>query len=257
MVGLGSAAHAQGVCSGDVVFQCATDAPQEMRDQITVCADGDQFEMVQHRLSTGERLYDVPLSANATLTHYRFGWHDDETVKVELGFWDEPNGSPRILQMELPWDEETDMPLADRLGEAWLQSADWQQKVEQKLCLSKTVYADLAMMEKPMADRGPVGLFFSGSPVTPRVETVGRARMTAIEPVPVYQWHRPNASTPVWWMLVPGDVVDILDAQGDYRAVAIPTDVSDCMIRPQDMGKPYMGPCATGWVDQRHLEIFQ
>jgi len=39
--------------------------------------------------------------------------------------------------------------------------------------------------------------------------------------------------------------------------VAIPTGVSECVIRPEDMGNPYNGPCATGWVDQRFLEMIQ
>lgn len=255
--GLGSAAQAQGVCSGDVVFQCATDAPEDMRDQITVCLEGDRFEMVRHRLATGETMHDVPLTADATMMHYSFGWQDDETVKVELGFWDEPYGVPRILHMMLPWDEDTDMPLQDRPAEAWLQSADWQAKVEQELCLSKTVYADLARMDEPMTYRGHVGLFFTGNMVMPKPENVGRARVSSVEPVPVYQWNKPNASTPVWWMLSPGDVVDVIDRNGDFRAVAIPTGVSDCMIRPEDMGDLYVGPCATGWVEQRHLKIIQ
>lgn len=255
--GLGSAAQAQAVCSGDVVFQCAKDAPEATRDQITVCLEGDRFEMVRHRLATSERIYDVPLSADATMTHYSFGWQDDETVKVELGFWDEPYGVPRILHMMLPWDEDTDMPLPDRPAEAWLQSAAWQQKVEQERCLSKTVYADLVKMDETMTHRGHVGLFFSGNRVMPKPETVGRARVTSVEPVPVYQCNRPNASTPVWWMLSPGEVVEVIDRHGDFRVVAIPTGVDDCMIRPEDMGDLYVGPCATGWVDQRHLELVQ
>lgn len=255
--GLGSAAQAQAVCSGDVVFQCPTDAPEATRDQITVCLEGDRFEMVRHRLATGERMNDVPLSADATMTHYSYGWQDDETVKVELGFWDKPYGVPRILHIMLPWDEDTDMPLPDRPAEAWLQSADWQARVEQELCLPKTVYADLVTMDEPMIYRGHVGLFFSGNMVMPKPENVGRARVTATQPVPVYQWNQPNASTPVWWMLSPGDDVDVIDRHGDYRAVAIPTGVDDCMIRPEDMGDLYVGPCATGWVDQQHLEMVQ
>lgn len=248
-------AQAQAVCSGDVVFQCATDVPDEMRDQITLCLEGEQIEMVRHRLATGEPRYDVPLTANARLTHYRFGWQDDTTLAVELGFWDASYGIPRILHMLLPWDEETDTPLLDRPADAWLQSADWQKEVEQDLCLPKTIYADLETLDKPMVNRGPVGLFFSGDVVTPTPETVGRARVTA--PAPVYQWNRPNAATPVWWQLYPGDVVDVIARTGDYAAVAIPTDVSDCIIRPKDMGAPYTGPCATGWVDQAALDVIQ
>lgn len=255
--GLGSAAQAQGMCSGDVVFQCATDAEQETRDQITVCLDGDRFEMVRHRLATGALIYDVPLTTDATMTHYQFEWLDDETAKVELGFWDASYGVARILHMALPWNHEADEALLDRPADAWLQSPDWQTPVEQELCLSKTVYADLARMDDPMANRGHVGLFFSGDKVMPQPETVGRARVTATQPVPVYQWHKPNASPPVWWMLTPGEDVDVIDKSGDFRAVAIPTGVRDCVIRPEDMGHLYVGPCATGWVDVRHLDVFQ
>lgn len=255
LLGLGSAAQAQAVCSGDVVFQCATDAPDETRDQITVCVEGDQFQMVRHRLATGERIYDVPLVADATMTHYRFEWQDNEIARVELGFWDASYDVARILHMALPWDQDADEPLRDQPADAWLQSPEWQTRVEQELCLSRTVYADLARMDEAMTYRGPVGLFFTGKMVMPRPETVGRARVTATQPVPVYQWNKPNAATPVWWMLNPGEDVDVIDQNGDFRAVAIPTDVDDCVIRPEDMGDLYVGPCATGWVDARHLKI--
>ncbi len=253
----GSAAGAQSVCSGEVVFQCATDAPEAVREQITVCLADGRFEMVRHQLATGEKRYDVPLSADAALTHYSYGWLDDETIKVELGFWDEPYAMPRILHMALSWDEEEDEQRLDLPSEAWLQTADWQLPIEQELCLPQTVYADLAAMEMGFADRGPVGLFFSGDEIVPTPETVGRARVHSDTTLPVYQWSRPNAATPVWWQLNDGDDVEVLAVQGDFRAVAIPTGVGECVIRPEEMGHPYTGPCATGWVDQRFLEMIQ
>lgn len=256
-VALAPAAQAQGVCSGDVVFQCATEAPDETRDQITVCLEGDRFELVRHRLATGDRVYDVPLTADATMTHYSFGWSDEETVAVELGFWDEPYGQARILHMMLPWDEEADTPLPDKPAAAWLRGPAWAEGQEPTACRPNTIYADLETMDTPMAYRGPVGLFFSGNMVMPRPETVGRARVTGAEPVPVYQWNKPNAATPVWWMLAPGEDVEVIDKNGDFRAVAIPTAVSDCVLRPEDMNDLYVGPCATGWVDQRYLEMIQ
>lgn len=183
--GLGSSAQAQGVCSGEVVFQCATDAPEETRDQITVCLSDGRFEMVRHHLATGGMRYDVPLTADGALTHYTFGWLDDETIKVELGFWDEPYAMPRILHMAVPWNEEEDEQRLDFPAEAWLQTADWQMPIEQELCLARTVYADLAAMDAGFADRGPFGLFFSGDEIVPTPETVGRARARADTTVPV------------------------------------------------------------------------
>ncbi|WPZ22911.1 hypothetical protein T7987_06690 [Sulfitobacter faviae] len=255
--GLGSGAQAQGVCSGEVVFQCATDAPEAEREQITVCQSDARFEMVRHHLASGELRYDVPLTANGALTHYTFGWLDEETIKVELGFWDEPYAMARILHMALPWNEEEDEQRLDLPSEAWLQTADWRMPIEQELCLPQTVYADLATMELGFVDRGPVGLFFSGDEIVPTPETVGRARVQTDTTVSVYQWHRPNAATPVWRQLYDGDEVEVLAVQGAFRAVAIPIGVSECVIRPEDMGHPYNGPCATGWADQQYLQILQ
>lgn len=70
------------------------------------------------------------------------------------------------------------------------------------------------------------------------------------EGLPVYSSARPAAATPIWWMLQPGETVDIIDRADDFVAVAIPTNgLTDCFLRPEDLGKPYTGPCATGWVD--------
>lgn len=255
--GLGSAAQAQGVCSGEVVFQCATNAPEAEREQITVCQSDARFEMVRHHLASGELRYDVPLTADGAQTHYTFGWLDEETIKVELGFWDEPYAMARILHMALPWNEEEDEQRLDLPAEAWLQTADWQMPIEQELCLPQTVYADLATMELGFVDRGPVGLFFSGDEIVPTPETVGRARVQTDTTVSVYQWSSPNAATPVWWQLYNGDEVEVLAVHGAFRAVAIPIGVSECVIRPEDMGHAYNGPCATGWVDQQYLQMIQ
>ena len=153
--------------------------------------------------------------------------------------------------------EEEDEQRLDLPAEAWLQTADWQMPIEQELCLPQTVYADLATMELGFVDRGPVGLFFSGDEIVPTPETVGRARVQTDTTVSVYQWSSPNAATPVWWQLYDGDEVEVLAVHGAFGAVAIPIGVSECVVRPEDMGHPYNGPCATGWVDQQYLQMIQ
>ena len=55
-----------------------------------------------------------------------------------------------------------------------------------------------------------------------------------------------------------GDTVDIIDRKNDFYAVAIPTlGLTECFLRPEALGQPYTGPCATGWVDSAYLEKIQ
>ncbi len=59
-------------------------------------------------------------------------------------------------------------------------------------------------------------------------------------------------------MLQPGETVDIIGRVDDFVAVALPTNgLAGCLLHPEDLGKPYTGPCATGWVDGAHLQRTQ
>ncbi|GAB5430702.1 MAG: hypothetical protein EpisKO_00720 [Epibacterium sp.] len=255
----GYAAAAQSVCEGAVVFQCATEAA-ELREQITVCAKDQSYSLTRHALSTGEMYYDTPLIADANTTW--FLWSEEDQVQLEIGFWSTDLAEPVTLHAQLPWDDANET-IADT-GEysIWLQSPHWRAEVDQTLCAPATIYADTDALWPAQEMRGPIGSFFSKDAIIPRVETAGRARVLSTkggrEGVPVYAAARPSAATPVWWMLQPGETVDLLDRVGDFVAVALPTNgMSDCTLRPERLGQPYVGPCATGWVDAALLERVQ
>lgn len=252
--GLPDVVTAQSVCGGDVVFQCATDNPDH-REQITVCAADQTYALTRHALASGDMYYDTPLMADANTTW--FNWSEGDHADLEIGFWSTDLGQPVTLHVSLPWDdgEET---VADQGSSAmWLQSPHWQQQVDQVWCAPDTIYANLETMWPAQIDRGPVASFFSQDVIVPHSKMVGVARVDdtpVSDGVPVYATARPNAATPIWWMLQAGDTVDVLDRAGDFWAVALPTNgVSGCLIRPEQIGAPYEGPCATGWVENRHL----
>lgn len=255
----GGTAAAQSVCGGDVVFQCATDNA-DFREQITVCAQDQRYALTRHALSSGEMYYDTPLIADANTTWFR--WIEDDQAQVEIGFWSVDLAEPVTLHVDLPWDDMNETVADTGNFNMWLQSPHWRASVDQTLCASDTVYAAPEGLWQAQRARGPIGTFFSHDDVIPRVDTVGVARVTdgdaSPEGVPVYASSRPSAATPVWWMLQHGEIIDILDRAGDFIAVAIPTNgLTGCFLRPEDLGKPYTGPCATGWVDRAHLQHIQ
>ncbi|WP_226552644.1 hypothetical protein [Celeribacter naphthalenivorans] len=255
--GFAQSAVAQGVCDGEVVFQCATEA--EPREQITVCAQDTRFSLVRHALETGATYYDTPLIAEAATTW--FGWQEGDDLRIELGFWSTDLNESVTVHASLPWDDMEEAVAEDGPTEMWLQSAHWQQDIDQTPCLSQTVYADTEALWAPLETRGPIGLFFSQDVVVPEPNAVGVAAVMALptgEGLPVYAIARPNAATPVWWRLYEGDTVDVIARDGDFLAVAIPTNgVTSCLIRPDQLYAPYHGPCATGWVNGAFLDRVQ
>ena len=138
----------------------------------------------------------------------------------------------------------------------------WPAHVDQTLCTPETIYADPEALWGAQDTRGPIAAFFSQDEIIPRINTVGVARVADTsghpEGLPVYAAARPSAATPIWWMLQPGDTVDIIDRENDFVAVAIPTlGLAGCFLRPEALGQPYNGPCATGWVDGAYLQQIQ
>lgn len=256
---MGGAVSAQSVCGGEVVLQCATDSADN-REQITVCAHEQSYVLTRHNLASGDMYYDPPLVADAETTW--FNWEEGDQALMEIGFWSTDLGEPVVLRVALPWDDVAETVADHGTFDMWLQSPEWQAHVDQTLCASDTVYADPEALWPPQRDRAPIGSFFSQDEITPYASKVGVVRVlgdTATTPgVPVYASARPSAATPVWWMLQPGDTVDVLDRRGLFWAVAIPTNgISGCVIRPRQLGKPYHGPCATGWVESSALTRIQ
>ncbi|WP_278923864.1 hypothetical protein [Pseudophaeobacter profundi] len=254
-----SEATAQSVCGGEVLFQCVTDSA-DFREQITVCAQDRSYVLTRHALSSGDMHYDTPLTAEANTTWFR--WSEGDQVQVEIGFWSTDLAEPVTLHVGLPWDDMNETVADTGDHNMWLQSPHWRARVDQTLCASGTVYADPEALWSAQHARGPIGAFFSQNEIIPRIDTVGMARVsdTEVTPegLPVYSSARPAAATPIWWMLQPGETVDIIDRADDFVAVAIPTNgLTDCFLRPEDLGKPYTGPCATGWVDSAHLQRTQ
>ncbi|WP_417250625.1 hypothetical protein [Celeribacter sp.] len=250
---------AQSVCGGEVLFQCATDDP-DAREQITVCARGESYILARHVLSSGEMIYDPPLIADANTTW--FHWSEEDQAQLEIGFWSTDLGEPVTLYVHMPWDDMNETVAENGASDMWLQSPHWRTQVDQVTCASDTVYAEPERLWPAQAARGPIGAFFSQDDVIPRIDTVGVAQVTEIaaesEGAPVYASARPSAATPVWWMLQSGDTVDILDRLQNFIAVAIPTNgMKACLIRPEQLGMPYSGPCATGWVDAAFLDPIQ
>lgn len=259
LAGLTSAAMAQSVCDGEVLFQCATDNA-DFREQITVCAQDQSYSLTRHALSSGEMYYDTPLIADADTTWFR--WSEGDQAQVEIGFWSTDLAEPVTLHVDLPWDDVNETVADTGAYDMWLQSPHWRARVDQTLCASGTVYAAPEGLWSAQYARGPIGAFFSQDEIIPRADTVGVARVsekeTSPEGVPVYSSARPAAATPIWWMLQPGETVDIIDRENDFIAVAIPTNgLTGCFLRPEDLGKPYTGPCATGWVDGVYLQKIQ
>ncbi|MDE4140674.1 hypothetical protein [Phaeobacter gallaeciensis] len=259
VVGWSNAATAQSVCGGTVLFQCATDSA-DFREQITVCARDRSYALTRHALSSGDKYYDAPLIADANTTWFR--WSEDDQVQLEIGFWSTDLAEPVTLHMELPWDDMTETVAETGSSAMWLQSPHWRDRVDQTTCASETVYADPEGLWAAQHARGPIAAFFSQDEIIPRVDTVGMARVTDMEAtaegVPVYASARPGAATPIWWMLQPGETVDIIDLANEFIAVAIPTNgLTGCFLRPEDLGRPYTGPCATGWVDGAYLQRTQ
>jgi len=259
VAGWSSFAAAEAVCEGEVMFQCATDT-SDFREQITVCTSGESYSLTRHTLATGEPYYDTPLIADANTTW--FAWEEGDHARMELGFWSTDLGEPITLHVHLPWDDVSETVLEDQPADMWLQSPHWRQQVDQTFCQSDTVYAAPEALWPAQQERGPIAVFFSQDVVTPQAATVGVARVTGrpegAEGLPVFASARPGAATPVWWMLQPGEDVDVIARSGDFLAVALPTNgISGCMIRPEHLGHPYTGPCATGWVDATYLERIQ
>lgn len=257
--GMAQSAVAQAVCEGEVVFQCATDN-DVFREQITVCAQEESYTLVRHALESGENYYDTPLIAEASRTW--FEWQEGAELRIELGFWSTDLGEPVTLHAVLPWDDMEEAVSEEGTARMWLQSPHWRQDIEQTLCRSQTVYADTEALWAPLDTRGPVATFFSQDVVVPQPSAVGVARVTSLpegtDALAVYASARPGAATPVWWQLYKGDTVDVIAFEGDFLAVAIPTNgVSACLIRPEQLYLPYEGPCATGWVDGTYLERVQ
>ncbi len=255
----GGVATAQSVCGGDVVFQCATDNV-DFREQFTVCAQDQHYALTRHALASGEMYYDTPLIADANTTWFR--WAEGNQVQLEIGFWSVDLAEPVTLHVDLPWDDMNETVSETGDFNMWLQSPHWRASVDQTLCASDTVYAAPEGLWQAQRARGPIGVFFSHDDIIPRADTVGVARVTdgdaSPEGVPVYASSRPSAATPIWWMLQHGETIDIIDRAGDFIAVAIPTNgLTGCFLRPEDLGKPYTGPCATGWVDRAHLQRIQ
>lgn len=254
-----SAVMAQSVCVGEVVFQCATDNA-DFREQITVCAQDQHYALTRHALSSGEMYYDTPLIADASTTWFR--WSEDDQAQVEIGFWSTDLAEPVILHANLPWDDMNETVADTGEVNMWLQSPHWRSSVDQILCSSDTIYAAPEGLWQAQSARGPIGTFFSQDDITPSIDTVGMARVlggnATPEGVPVYASARPSAATPIWWMLQSGETIDIIDRADDFIAVAVPTNgLTGCFLRPEDLGKPYTGPCATGWVDRAHIQKVQ
>ena len=252
-------ASAQSVCGGEVMFQCATDDP-DAREQITVCVRDESYILSRHVLSSGAMVYDPPLVANANTTW--FHWSEDEQARLEIGFWSADLGEPVTLHVYMPWDDMNETVAENGSSDMWLQSPHWRAQVDQVTCASDTVYAEPEGLRPAQSARGPIGAFFSQDDVIPYIDTVGVGRVSGApadqEGVPVYASARPSAATPVWWMLQSGETVDILDRQQSFIAVAIPTNGGDdCLIRPEQLGRPYAGPCATGWVNAAFLDQIQ
>ncbi|MEL0438879.1 hypothetical protein [Phycobacter sp. K97] len=259
VAGWSSVAAADTVCDGDILFQCTTDRP-DFREQITVCAKDESYALTRHALSSGDMYYDPPLIADANTTWFR--WTEGDRVQIEIGFWNTDLGEPVTVHVHLPWDDVSETARDDGTFDMWLQSPHWHGRVDQTLCRSDTVYAEPAALWPPQQERGPIGAFFSQDLVTPTSATVGIARIVEAQAIPeglpVFAAARPNAATPIWWMLQPGDTVDIIDQRGAFIAVAIPTNgVAECILRPERLGLPYTGPCATGWVEGAFLEQIQ
>ncbi|WP_417246448.1 hypothetical protein [Celeribacter sp.] len=255
VAGMTQSALAQAVCEGEVVFQCATD-DADFREQITVCAQNESYHLVRHALETGALYYDTPLVAQAATTW--FDWQEGDDLSIELGFWSVDLDEPVTLHARLPWDDMEEAVAMDGEADMWLQSPHWQQEVNQTFCLSKTVYADTEALWSALDERGPVGLFFSQDVIVPEPGAIDVARVTS-QPsaagLPVYASATPNAATPVWWQLFEGDTVDVIAFEGDFLAVAIPTNgIDTCEISADQLYAPYHGPCATGWVDGAYLE---
>ncbi|WP_046210413.1 hypothetical protein [Phaeobacter italicus] len=257
--GWSSAATAQSVCGGEVLFQCATDNA-DFREQITVCAKKHSYVLTRHALASGDTYYDTPLIADADTTWFR--WSEDDQLRLELGFWSTDFAEPVTLHVALPWDDMEETVADTGARDMWLQSPHWRAHIDQTLCTPETIYADPEALWSVQDTRGPIAAFFSQDEIIPRMDTVGVARVadTSAHPegLPVYATARSSAATPIWWMLQPGDTIDIIDQNHGFLAVAIPTNgMSDCLLRPEALGQPYTGPCATGWVDAAHLEQIQ
>lgn len=257
--GWSGTANAQPVCGGEVLFQCATDNA-DFREQITVCAKDHSYILTRHALASGEMYYDTPLIADANTTW--FSWSEDDQLRLEIGFWSTDLAEPVTLHASLPWDDMEETLAATGEYSMWLQSPHWRAHVDQKLCAPETIYADPEALWGAQDTRGPIAAFFSQDEIIPRVNTVGVARVADtsghLEGLPVYAAARPSAATPIWWMLQPGDIVDIIDRENDFVAVAIPTlGMTECFLRPEALGQPYNGPCATGWVDGAYLQQIQ
>ena len=243
--------------ANDMIFQCAT-APDAI-EQITVCRDGESASLNLHNRTTGETYYDIPLTMNPNRDYFVESVVEGEGISIEMGFWDADRDAATILQFRATWDEQAEDILTDGPMDMWLQGAGWHQTVEQLLCLPETVlYAPDPLFELTL-DRGSVGHFYSVENILPQPSFVGRARVSAPpEGIPVYASSEPNASTARWAQLYDNDVVEVIDRKGEFKAVALTEGVvSECVIRPEDLFQPYTGPCSTGWVDQRYLEIIQ
>ncbi|MAY31081.1 MAG: hypothetical protein CMM86_00475 [Rhodovulum sp.] len=252
-------AMADPVCTGEILFQCAT-GEREYREQITVCMNDGHYSLNRHRLATGDPFYDIPLIADADTTWFQ--WSEGDVARLELGFWHTDMAEPVTLHLRLPWDDLAEEVIAEQPVDMWLQSPHWRQRVDQTVCDADTVYADPEPLWSAQVDRGPIGAFFSQDVITPQIDTVGIARVSDVpkgsEGLPVYASARPRANTPVWWMLQPMQDVDVLAREGAFIAVALPTrGIDTCTIRPEQIGHPYTGPCATGWVDGAFLKRIQ
>lgn len=252
-------AAAQPVCGGEVLFQCATDNA-DFPEQITVCAREQSYMLTRHALASGAMYYDTPLIADANTTWFR--WSEDDQLRLELGFWSTDLAEPVTLHVTLPWDDMEETVAVTGDYSMWLQSPHWRAHIDQTPCTSESIYADPEALWTAQDTRGPIAAFFSQDEIIPHVDVVGVARVSDTsnhpEGVPVYSAARRTAATPIWWMLQPGDTVDIIAQGKGFTAVAIPTNgMSDCLLRPEALGQPYTGPCATGWVEAAHLKRLQ
>ena len=253
------AVPALAICASgnDMVFQCAV-AP-DGADQITVCRDGDMAFLSRHTRDTGAMYYDPPLIMDPTRDYYVEEVSEGTGLSIAMGFWDLNRDTAAILQFRAGWDDEADDVDINGPMEMWVQSPDWQQQVDQVLCRPNTVQYDPDVMFELTLDRGPVGQFYSTDNILPEPSLVGRARVSAPDDgIPVYAISQPNASTPRWARLYDGWDVDVIDRMGDFSAVALTQGVvSDCVLRPDDLFQPYIGPCSTGWVETKYLEMLR
>ena len=56
--------------------------------------------------------------------------------------------------------------------------------------------------------------------------------------------------------LAPGTRVWLCDRQGDWLGIVYPAASADCGVTTQSAARrPYGGPCLSGWVYDRHVEL--